>query len=201
MQATSNGAALLRLGYGPEDARRALGLTGGRLDSPADVVRAIDTVGYQHEWRSGYRVQSVRSSLHAAKITCIDAAILAYGLLEAVPAVDRRLLAIHRRDPARDEECGHVVTIYRGPDGQLGAISKSSFPGLGHRAPVFADEHTLATSFAEAYVAMGFTPLYFGTTTLEEVAPDVDWRFDPQPLNVLSERLQGAYAFGFEVAR
>ena len=54
-----------------------------------------------------------------------------------------------------------------------------------------------AASYAKAYLSMGFEPLYFGVTTLEEVAPDVDWRFDPGPLNVLSERIQSSYEYTF----
>jgi hypothetical protein len=44
---------------------------------------------------------------------------------------------------------------------------------------------------------MGFQPLYFGVTTLEEVAPDVDWRYSTEQLNVLSERIQTSYAYSF----
>ena len=111
----------------------------------------------------------------------------------------RRLLAIHRRDPKKDEECGHCVTLYWASDGRVGAISKSSFKGLGHREPVFADEAAVAASYAKAYLDMGFQPLYFGVTTPEEAAPDLDWRFQLGDLNEISARLQAAYAYGFVV--
>jgi hypothetical protein len=48
---------------------------------------------------------------------------------------------------------------------------------------------------------MGFEPLYFGVTTLEDVAPEIDWRFDGKPLNVLSERIQSAYEYAFMLPR
>src|SRR5262249_33406639 len=101
------------------------------------------------------------------------------------------------RDPATGEECGHCVTLYWSATGTIGAFSKSSFDGLGHRDPMFASEHAVAESYAKAYLRMGFEPLYFGVTTLESVAPDVDWRFDPAPINVLSERIQSSYAYAF----
>ena len=79
-------------------------------------------------------------------------------------------------------------------------MSKSSYPGLGHRDATFADGAAVATSYAQAYVKMGITPLYFGVTTLEEIAPDLDWRGSDQPLNVLSERLQSRYEYTFGLA-
>jgi hypothetical protein len=173
---------------------------GGPLAAPEDVRRIIDSYQYLDDWRANYRIQSVRSSLHSSRITCIDAAILSYGLLELVCGhVQRRLLAIHRRDPKSGEEVGHCVALYWASNGRIGAISKSSFKGLGHREPIFADEAAVASSLARAYVDMGFQPLYFGVTTLEEAAPDIDWRFHEGDLNVLSERLQASYQYGFEV--
>lgn len=185
------------LGYDDADVRRlhALGCT--RLASPDAIATIVDGYGYHAEWRSDYQIRSVRSSLHAERITCIDSAVFTYGLLELLfGRVERRLLAIHRRDPDSGEECGHCVTLYR-LDGKVGALSKSSFDGLGHRAPVFDGAQDVAESYAKAYLRMGFEPLYFGVTTLEEVAPDIDWRFDRGPLNVLSERIQAAYEYAF----
>jgi hypothetical protein len=191
----------IRLGYTEADLNRLFELAGGGpLCAPEDVRRIIDGYRYLDDWRADYRIQSVRSALHSSRITCIDAAILSYGLLEIVcPQVQRRLLAIHRRDPKSGEEVGHCVALYWAASGRIGAISKSSFKGLGHREPIFPDETAVASSLAKAYVDMGFQPLYFGVTTLEEAAPDIDWRFHPDALNVLSERLQASYQYGFEV--
>ncbi len=193
--------AVESLGYTEADLTRLAEMAGGGpLAGPADIRRVIDNYQYLDDWRANYRIQSVRSSLHSSRITCIDAAILSYGLLELVcGSIQRRLLAIHRRDPKSGEEVGHCVALYTGANGRMGAISKSSFKGLGHREPVFADDAAIASSLARAYVDMGFQPLYFGVTTLEEAAPDLDWRFHEGELNVLSERLQASYQFGFEV--
>jgi len=194
-------SSLVRLGYTEADVARLLDMAGGApIEKPADIRRIIDNFLYLDDWRANYRIQSVRSSLHAERITCIDGAILSYGLLELLfPDVKRRLLAIHRRDPKKDEEMGHCVALYWDASGRVGAFSKSSFVGLGHRDAVHADETAVATSYAQAYVAMEFTPLYFGVSRLEEVAPDLDWRFHTGDLNEISERLQATYEYGFAV--
>ncbi len=190
-----------RLGYTEEHLRLVQHRSGGApLQSPHDIRRLIDGYAYLDDWRANYRIQSVSSSLRSPSITCIDAAILSYGLLELLFGdTKRRLLAIHRRDPKKDEECGHCVALYWGPDGRVGSFSKSSFKGLGHRDPVFRDETEIATSYAEAYVEMGFQPLYYGVTTLEAAAPDLDWRFHDGALNEISDRLQACYEYGFMV--
>lgn len=186
------------LAYHEADFQRLRELGCGFLQGPEDLAGVVDQYGYLAEWRSNYQIRSVRASLHSARITCIDSAVFTYGLLELLfSSVKRRLLAIHRCDPAKDEECGHCVTLYWNDRGKIGAFSKSSFAGLGHRDAVFDNEHDIAASYAKAYLRMGFKPLYYGVTTLEEVAPDIDWRFDRGPLNVLSERIQSAYEYAF----
>jgi hypothetical protein len=188
-------------GYAPEDFRRLRWIARGPIEQPDELKRVLDWYGYLAEWKQNYAIRSVRSSLHTPRITCIDAAILSYGLLELLFGdVKRRLLAIHRRDP-KGEECGHCVTLYWNDAGRIGAFSKSSFAGLGHRDAIYPDELAIATSYADAYVKMGFEPLYFGVTTLEEVAGDLDWRFHPGPLNELSERLKERYEYAFMLAR
>jgi hypothetical protein len=186
------------LGYDEADFRRLRELGVGLFESPAEIRSVIDQYGYLDDWRDNYQIKSVRGSLHSRRITCIDSAVFSYGLLELLFShVKRRLLAIHRRDPKKDEECGHCVTLYWNDAGKVGAFSKSSFEGLGHRDAIFADEHAVAASYAKAYLKMGFQPLYFGITTLEEVAPDIDWRFDRGALNILSERIQSSYEYAF----
>lgn len=189
------------LGYTAHDLRRLAELAPRGLAEPRQLERVIDGYGYLAEWKTKYEIKSVRASLHSTRITCIDAAILSYGLLELTfPDVPRRLLAIHRRAPS-GEECGHCVTLYWGEDGRVGAFSKSSFAGLNHRAPIYEDELAVAATYGEAYLAMGFEPLYFGTTTLEELAPDLDWRHAAGDLNAISDRLKERYQYAFMLAR
>ncbi len=191
------------LGYSEVDLQHLQRVcAGGAIERPEDLRRVIDGYEYLADWRADYKIQSVRSSLQSPAITCIDGAVLSYGLLELLfPQTKRRLLAIHRRDPKKDEECGHCVALYWNEEGRIGSFSKSSFNGLGHRDAVYADETAIATSYAEAYIAMQFVPLYFGITTLEEAAPDLDWRFHIGALNEISDRLQASYEYGFMVEK
>jgi hypothetical protein len=191
----------VELGYDEADFQRLRELGCELLESPEELERVVDQYGYLDDWRSHYQICSVRRSLHNTRITCIDSAVFTYGLLELLfPHVKRRLLAIHRRAPATGEECGHCVTLYWDHRGRVGSFSKSNFDALGHRGAMFGSECEVAESYAKAYLSMGFEPLYFGVTTLEAVAPDIDWRFDPNPVNVLSERIQSSYEYDFVTA-
>jgi hypothetical protein len=189
------------LNYGEAEFRRIRELGGGAFEVPEDLRRVLDGIGYLEDWRKSYRVQSVKASLHSEKITCIDSAILAYGLLELLFGdVKRRLLAIHRRDPVSGEEVGHCVALHWNDAGKVGSFAKSNYPGLGHRDAVFEDETAIAASYAQVYLKMGFQPLYFGVTTLEECAPDIDWRYSPEELNIISARIQEHYEYSFMLA-
>jgi hypothetical protein len=189
----------LPLGYGDRDLERVTELAGGAPAQPEDLRRVLDGLGYEDEWRQHYAIKSVRASLRSERITCIDAAVLAYGLLELYfPATPRQLLAIHRRDAA-GEECGHCVALFWRGD-LVGAFSKSSYPGLGHRDAIHADAASVAVSYAEAYLKMNIQPLYFGAVRLEDIAGDLDWRQGTEPLNALSDRLVASYQYSFGVA-
>jgi hypothetical protein len=189
----------LPLGYGDRDLARVTDLVGGPPAEPEDLRRVLDGLGYEDEWRQHYEIKSVSDSLRSERITCIDAAVLAYGLLELYfPGTPRQLLAIHRRDAA-GEECGHCVALFW-KGALVGAFSKSSYPGLGHRDAIHADAASVAVSYAEAYLKMNIQPLYFGAVRLEDIAGDLDWRQGTEPLNVLSERLVASYQYSFGVA-
>ena len=183
--------------YTQEDRERSEKAIQGFYRRPEDIRLILDGFRYRADWKEDYRIQSFRSALHSACITCLDAAILSYGLLELFfPHLKRRLLAIHRRD-AQGEECGHCVTLYWNDTGLIGAFGKSSWEGLGHRDALYSDVFQVATTYAEAYRKLKIEPLYFGVTTLEEIADDLDWRFSAQAINSLSERLKEKYAYEF----
>ena len=114
------------LTYGEAEFRRIRELGGGGpFESPEDIRRVLDGIGYLEDWRTAYRVQSVRSSLHAPEITCIDSAILAYGLLE--PLFGSQTAAPgHPSQRPPGEECGHCVALYWNDAGVGRSASRTS---------------------------------------------------------------------------
>lgn len=197
MAADSGAIAHLRsLGWRSEALDRLMQLAGGRFDAPADVLRVLDNFPYEHDWAADYQIRSAQASLLRPRIMCINAAILSYALLDAFPEVRRRLLALHRRGPD-GVECGHVVTAYWIRGGRVGAFSKSNFEVLDHRPQRFPTIAALAVSYAEAYMSMGFTPLYFGSPAIEKLP--ADWRFGEAPLTEHLACFTESYEYEFDL--
>jgi hypothetical protein len=188
---------LRHLGYGDAALNRLRELSGGRFEHPEDVSRVLDNFPYEHDWERSYAIRSAQASLLRPQVMCVNAAILSYALLEAFPQVQRRLIALHRRGPD-GVECGHVATAWWVEAGRLGAFSKSNYPALVHRPARFDSLEALAVSFAQGYLSMGFTPLYYGTPSLDDMT-DVDWRLDPQPLTQHLDRFIDAYEYAFDL--
>jgi hypothetical protein len=189
-------ARLRSIGWSGAAVERLAELAGGSFRRPDDVGRVIDALGYDPGWQQRYQVRSAQSALMAGRVMCLDAALLAYALLEAFPGTGRRLLAMHRRGPD-GQECGHVVACHWSGTGLIGAFSKSSYAPLGHRERRHASLESVALSYAEGYVSMGFTPLYFGLPRVESTG--LDWRFSPGPLNDLLPLFTESYEFAFEL--
>ena len=187
---------LSAMGYGPEAIERVHALAGGPLQLTGDVGRLLDNFAYEHDWAQDYQIRSARASLLLPRIMCVNAAILAYALLEAFPHVQRRLIALHRRGPD-GVECGHVVTAYWNPGGRIGAFSKSNYAALAHRPQTFVSLDAIALSYAKGYVSMGFTPLYYGFPQLDDMG--ADWRLSDAPLTALLERFTEAYEYAFDL--
>jgi len=188
---------LRRIGYRPEAISRVLELAGGRFEMPLDILRLLDNFPYEHDWARHYEIRSAQASLLRPEIMCVNAAILSYALLEAFPREQRRLIALHRRGPD-GVECGHVVTAYWCQGGFMGAFSKSNYEALRHRPQHFPTLDALAVSFAAGYASMGFTPLYYGMPSLEDM-PGVDWRLAEAPLTQHLSKFIDAYEYEFDV--
>jgi hypothetical protein len=184
------------LGYRREAIDRVRALAGGSLELTCDIGRLLDNFAYEHNWAQDYQIRSAQASLLRPQIMCVNAAILAYALLEAFPNVQRSLIALHRRGPD-GVECGHVVTAYWNAGGRIGAFSKSNYAVLGHRPQAFVSLDAVALSYARGYVSMGFTPLYYGFPQLE--AMDADWRLGEDPLTALLDRFTASYEFAFDL--
>ena len=85
---------------------------GGPLESPEDIRRVIDGFGYLDDWRSELpHPVGALVAARARRITCIDAAILAYGLLELL--FPETQAAPARHPPPRSREGRGVRPLRR----------------------------------------------------------------------------------------
>lgn len=187
------------LGYAPEACRHIDALLGPNLAHPAQVATLVEQIAYDDSWQERYEICSVTRSLGQKKMTCINAAILAFGLLECFSSVSRSLYAMHRVD-SHGVECGHAFVCYCW-NGRYGSIAKSNYEGLNNRDAVFATEQELVLSYAKAYLRMGFTPTYYGRFDLDDIAGGLDWRNGSLNLNELSNRISSSYQYEFSVRR
>ena len=190
---------LMRLGYPERFRRRLLELADGRFESLDDIERVLNTFDYKVDWRDDYVVESVATLIDRRSLMCLDAAILARGLLEGFPATEAGILAIHRRD-GEGNECGHAAAFYR-PHDRYGAFARSNYPGLQSVAARFEAADAIAHFYAREYLRIGFTPLMFGTCGLEDAFGAVNWRFARGPLDGVVERILRAYRFRFAIRR
>jgi hypothetical protein len=67
------------------------------------------------------------------------------------------------------------------------------------RRGLSVDEAAIATSYATAYVDMGFRAALLRDHHARGCGPDLDWRFHEGDLNEISARLQATYEYGFMV--
>ena len=148
-------------------------------------------------------IQSVRSSLHSARITCIDAAILTYGLLELLfTDVKRRLLAIHRRDPATGEECGHCVALYWNDARQDRRVQQVELrrarPPRRRLRRRARDRRELRRGLPEDGLRAALLRRHHARGGRAATSTGAS---SPATLNVLSERIQDRYEYAFMLAR
>jgi hypothetical protein len=190
---------LMRLGYPDRFRQRLLELADGTFESVGDIERVLSTFDYKVDWRDDYVVESVSTLIERRRLMCLDAAILARGLLEGFPTTEAGILAIHRRD-GDGNECGHAAAFYR-LRRRYGAFARSNYAGLRSVAARFEAADAIAYFYAREYLRIGFTPLMFGTCSLEDAFGEADWRFSRTPLEGIVERIMRTYRFRFAVRR
>lgn len=171
----------------------------GVLQVPGDIKRVLDSYGYDYDWERDYVVRSAASSSADETLSCINAAVLAYTLLGALPDQARALLAIHRRDP-HGVECGHVVALSE-CQGEIYALGKSNYPQLNRVYGPFPDRYAASTAFGRAYLSMSFTPLYFGFFDPVGFCSPQTLASSPEPLNGLCNYMMSNYQYAFDVER
>ena len=146
------------LGFSARELRALRGLR-----TPHGVQRALDAMPY-HLASTAW---SPRRVLQAGTAHCLEGAVFAAAALRVLgfPPLLLDLEAVQDTD--------HVLAIYR-ERGHWGAIAKSNFAGLRHRAPVYRSVRELVMSYFEGYVNLR------GDRTLRAYSRPVNLaRFDP----------------------
>lgn len=116
-----------------------------QLNTPDKVARFLDeSIGYNKE-PGGPTCHSARTVMREGVAHCMEGALLAAAALE----VQGRQPLIWDLEAVRDDD--HVLAVYQEEDGCWGAIAKSNYAGLRHRAPVYRTLRELAMSYFEHY--------------------------------------------------
>jgi hypothetical protein len=137
-----------------------------RLNSPARIQRYFESLDRPAK-KSPQTCRSARRVLRENMANCMEGAMMAAAALRM--AGHRPLLM--DLEAVRDDD--HVVALFR-HRGCWGAVSRSEYPGLGYREPVYRTLRELALSYFEHYFNKR------GEKTLRNYSRPVDLRrFDP----------------------
>ena len=154
-----------------------------RLSTPEKLQQFLDETEYRSE--DGH-LPAVRV-LRDRKAHCFDGALFSAAVLT------RTLIAPRIIDLCAVKDDDHLICAYRWK-GRWGAVSKSNFPGLRFREPVFRSPRELALSYFESYFNL------FREKTLRQYSQpvslppikDLDWECDPNAPDVVLEKLSRA---------
>ena len=144
-----------------------------QLNTPEKVARFLDDkIAYNKE-PHGITCHSARSVLKEGVAHCVEGALLAGAALE----LQGRAPLIWDLEAVRDDD--HVLALYR-ENGCWGALAKSNYSGLRHRAPVYRTLRELAMSYFEHYYNPSGEKTLRGygarPVSLQRFDPKVDWR-------------------------
>ena len=155
---------------------------GRRRDGTRRSATRHRRFAYLDDWRSDYKIHSVRSSLHApasrasTRRSCPTACSSCSsrrrsgGCSPSTGATRRRTRSAATASPSTGRGGARRVVLEV-------ELRRPRAP----RPPCIPTRRPSRRATREAYVDMKFEPLYFGVTTLEEAAPDLDWRFHDGP--------------------
>lgn len=159
-----------------------------QLNTPEKVARFLDEkIDYNKE-PAGPTCHSARTVLREGVAHCVEGALLAAAALE----MQGREPLIWDLEAVRDDD--HVLALYQ-ENGCWGAIAKSNYAGLRHRAPVYRTLRELAMSYFEHYYnpqgektlrGYGVRPV-----SLKRFDPKVAWRTDDDNVWEVPEYLCG----------
>jgi hypothetical protein len=135
-----------------------------RLNTYLKIQDFLDKIDYNLE-EKGNTYYSPRLVLRHRKANCFEGAVFAAACLyyNGQPPMLGQLIGNHRKDD------DHVVGLYK-VDGLWGTLSKSKYPGLGFREPIFRSMRELALSYFENYFS------YEGEKSLVGYTRPVDLR-------------------------
>lgn len=119
--------------------------TFSKLNTPLKIQQFLEDMDYNLE-EEGDTFYSPRLVLKHRKANCIEGAIFAAACLyyNGQPPMLGQLIANHKKDD------DHVLALFKF-DGLWGAISKTKYPALGFREPIFRNMRELALSYFENY--------------------------------------------------
>lgn len=115
-----------------------------QLRTPELTARFLDEQIRYNKEPGGETCYSVRNVLKHGVAHCMEGALLAAAAFE----LQGRPALIWDLEAVRDDD--HVLAVYR-ENGAWGAVAKSNYSGIRHRAPVYRSLRELAMSYFEHY--------------------------------------------------
>ena len=133
---------------------------------PFDAQRVLDCLAYNTD----DLVRCPADALAAKRAHCFDGGMLAAALLQRLGHAPRLVFL------DADDDDGHILALFSGDDGGVGAVAKSNFAALRYREPVYRTIRELVMSYFDGYFNLA------GKRTLRRYS---------RPLCLVSGPLQG----------
>jgi hypothetical protein len=156
-----------------------------RLNTYQKIQDFLDEIDYNLE-EKGETCYSPRLVIRERKANCIEGAIFAAACLY----YNGRLPLLGQLIAADDKDDDHVLALFK-ERGCWGVLSKSKYPALGFREPIFKNLRELSLSYFEGYFSyegekslIGYTKP-FDLRTLDKKA----WVTDEKPLFYVADAL------------
>jgi hypothetical protein len=163
-----------------------------RLSTPQKVQDYLDSLPNNFN-QDGDTYMSPRRVIRSGVAHCAEGAIFAAAALAYHGEMP---LLMDLKAVSAEVDVDHVVALFR-RGGYWGAISKTNYPVLRYRDPIYPDPHTLALSyFHEYFLPSGRKTLRMrsGPFDLSQFAPEM-WVTAEEELDEIIEALDGSPHF------
>jgi len=171
-----------------------------KLNTYLKIQQFLEEMDYNLQ-EEGDTYYSPRQVLRHRKANCFEGAVFGAACLyyNGQPPLLGQLIGNHKKDD------DHVLALYR-VDGLWGSISKTKYPALGFREPIFRNMRELALSYFENYFSyegekslIGYTrPVDLRTfdkrgwvTDEKGVEYIADYLVDVKTIRLLSKKAEG----------